>query len=271
MTGHDHGWPVGQSALVAIALAAAAVLAVAVYLEAARRAGRRGRPWPVRRALLWTAGVAISTIAVVGPVADAAHLDFRVHMLGHILLGMLGPLLLVLAAPATLALRTLPVRRARRLSALLRRPVVAVLSHPAVAAVINIGGLWLLYRTGLYAASTHNMILHVLVHLHVFLAGCLFVVAIIGPDPAPHRAGLPVRAAVLVLAVAAHNVLAKTIYAFPPVGVDPASAAGAGQLMYYAALPVELVMIVVLCREWAASAALTTGRSALIRRAGAGS
>jgi putative membrane protein len=60
-----------------------------------------------------------------------------------------------------------------------------------------------------------------------------------------------VRAAVLVLAIAAHNVLAKTIYAFPPPGVDPAQAAAAGWLMYYAAAPVELAMIIVLCREWA--------------------
>jgi putative membrane protein len=195
--------------------------------------------------------VAFSTMAVVGPVADHGHHDFRVHMLGHTLLGMLGPLLLVLAAPATLALRALPVQDARRVSAVLRRPLVAGVSHPVVAAVVNVGGLWLLYRTGLYTASTGSPILHLLVHLHVFLAGCLFALAIVGPDPAPHRPGPPVRAVVLILAIAAHNVLAKTIYAFPPPGVDPAQAAGAGRLMYYAALPVELTMIAVLCREWA--------------------
>ena len=211
MTGHHDGWSAGRVVLLAVA-----VVAVWAYLEAVREARRRGRAWPTGRSLLWAAGVAVSTSAVVGPIADTGHLDFRAHMLGHTLLGMLGPLLLVLAAPVTLALRALPVRHARRVSAVVRRPLVAAITHPATAAVLNVGGLWLLYRTGLYAASTGSTPLHVLVHLHVFLAGCLFAVAIVGPDPAPHRPGPAVRAAVLVLTVAAHDVLAKTIYAFPP-------------------------------------------------------
>jgi putative membrane protein len=245
MTGHQHAASLPQVFLLGLVAAA-----LWVYLAAVRRARQRGRPWPRTRSLLWAGGLAAVAPALVGPIADGSHLDFRAHMLGHLLLGMLGPLLLVLAAPVTLALRALPAHSARRLSANLRRPVVAALTHPAAAAVLNVGGLWVLYRTGLYAASTGSPVLHVAVHLHVFLAGCLLVVAVAGPDPAPHRPGLPVRAAVLVLAVAAHNILAKTIYAFPPAGVDPAQAAAAAQLMYYGAVPVELVMMIVLCREW---------------------
>ncbi len=89
----------------------------------------------------------------VGGVAGAAVLslggahDLRLHVAGHLLLGMVAPLLLVTAAPVTLALRALPRERARTLGRLLRSRPLAVLTHPAVAALLDVGGLWLLYRT----------------------------------------------------------------------------------------------------------------------------
>ena len=73
-----------------------------LYLAALLRqpAGR----WPPWRTVNWLAGLGIASIALIGPVADIAHTDFRAHMLGHLLLGMLAPIPLVLGAPA-LALR----------------------------------------------------------------------------------------------------------------------------------------------------------------------
>ena len=102
----------------------------------------------------------------------------------------------------------------------------------------------------LYAASMRHPTVLLLVHVHVFLAGWLFTHSLVGPDPAPHRAGLPVRAAVLVLAVAAHDVLAKTLYARPPAGVDPGGAAVGAQVMYYGGAPVEIALFVLLGAEW---------------------
>ena len=52
-------------------------------------------------------------------------------------------------------------------------------------------------------------------------------------------------AGVLVAAVAAHDVLAKLIYAAPA-----AHAELAGQLIYYGAAPVHLALFVLLGREW---------------------
>ena len=243
---HDDGFPTWSVAVTTLAL-----VATAAYLVAAARARGRGRSWPPWRAALWAAGIAAATLAVVGPVAEHAHHDFRAHMLGHVLLGMLAPLLLVLAAPVTLVLRALPVLACRRLSAVLRSAAVLALTHPVVAATLDIGGLWVLYRTPLYPAMMHSPVLHVLVHAHVFLAGCLFTLALVGPDPAPHRPGLPLRAAVLVLAIAAHNILTKTIYAYPPDGVPADQAAAGAQLMYYGGAPIEIALLVLLGREWA--------------------
>jgi putative membrane protein len=229
-------------------VAVLAVAAVLGYAALVRLASRRDRGWPPWRAACWAGGVAVAALAALGPVAD--HMDFREHMIGHVLLGMLAPLLLVLAAPVTLALRALPVAAARQITAVLRSGAVAAVTHPVVAAVLAVGGLWVLYRTGLYTASMRHPTLLLLVHLHVFLAGWLFTASFVGPDPAPHRARLPLRATVLVLAVAAHDVLAKTLYAHPPAGVDPGGAALGAQVMYYGGAPVEIALFVLLGAEW---------------------
>ena len=71
----------------------------------------------------------------------------------------------------------------------------------------------------LFAAMHANALVHVLVHLHMAVAGYLFTISIISADPLPHRRSYPHRAAVLVVAIAAHDIMAKIIYASPPVGV----------------------------------------------------
>ena len=228
MNHHDAAAPVGLE-LLALAL----LVAGWVYVVAARRGSL-----PIGRPVRWLLGVAA---AAVGPY------DLRAHVAGHLLLGMVAPLLMVTAAPVTLALRTVPLTRARSLARLLRSRPVAVLTHPVVAAALDVGGLWILYRTDLLAAVPTA-----LVHLHMLLTGYLFAFSLVGRDPAPHRAGLGVRAGVLVAAVAAHDVLAKLIYASPPPGVPTATAEAAGVLLYYGSAPVHLVLFVLLGQEWAA-------------------
>ncbi|GIO25018.1 cytochrome c oxidase assembly protein [Oceanobacillus sp. J11TS1] len=107
----------------------------------------RLRSWPKYRYLCWIAGILCVFISLVGPLADRAHMDFRWHMVGHLLLGMLGPLLLAIAAPMTLLLRTVPVQIARKIVKILHAKLFRFLVHPIIATVLNIGGLWLLYTT----------------------------------------------------------------------------------------------------------------------------
>lgn len=225
------------------------VLAMAVYLVAARRAGARDG-WPRHRSVLWVLGLFCTGMAWAGPLADAARTDFTAHMAGHLLIGMIGPLLLVLAAPVTLALRTLPPRHARVLAGVLRSPVPRVITHPAVAAALNAGGLWILYATDLYVLMHQSMAVHLLVHSHVFLAGVAFTVAIVGPDPNPHRASFRTRAVVLVLFIAAHSMLGRWLYGHPPTGVDPASARIGAQLMFYGGEVIDLALLILLFSGW---------------------
>jgi len=230
-----HGAGVGVD-LIATELLVVALIGAAVgYVLAARP--ERGAGWPAGRTVRWVTGVVVAVAGIVGPLLLPVPPDLPLHVAGHLLVGMVAPLLLVTAAPVTLALRVLPRRRARVLARLLRSRPVAVLTHPVVATVVDVGGLWLLYRTDLHASLSPS-----LMHLHMLLAGYLFAFSLVGRDPAPHRPVLAVRAGVLVAAVAAHDVLAKQLYA--------AQAETAGLLLYYGAAPMHLALFVLLGREW---------------------
>ena len=212
-------------------------------------AGRR-TPWPLLRTASWLAGLAA---AGAGSVLSAAHGDLRLHMAGHLLLGMVAPLLLVLAAPVTLALRALPVAAARRLSRVLRSPPLRWATDPLVAVPANAAALWLLYGTGLHAAVVHRPALAALVALHVLVSGYLATAAVLAVDPAPHRRGVGVRSGALAAGAAAHDVLAKWLYATAPPGV-PFAAEGA-RLMWDGGTVVTLVVAGVLWRRWYTSRA----------------
>ncbi|WP_432542985.1 cytochrome c oxidase assembly protein [Kineococcus sp. SYSU DK002] len=237
--------PTGFEVVVVVVL----LLAAAGYAAGVRASRGRGR-WPVHRTVCWGAGLLCVAAGTVGPLARAAHHSFTAHAGAHLALAMVAPLLLVLAAPVTLALRALPVRRARVLSRVLRWPPVRVVSHPVVAAVLNAGGLWVLYRTDVFALTHTSAPVHVLVHAHLFLAGYLFTASVAGRDPDPHRASLPVRFGVLVVFVAVHSVLTKSLYADPPAGVAVADAERGAQLMYYGGDVVDLALMVLVVAGW---------------------
>ncbi len=210
----------------------------------------RSRSWPRIRIWFWIAGVVAAAMAVVGPLSKAAHHSFTAHMITHLLLGMLAPLLLVLAAPITLLLRALPVTAARVLTRVLRTVPARVITDPIVAAILNVGGLWALYTTGLYPAMHTSPALHLLIHAHMFLAGYLFTAAVITIDPMPHRRGHLYRAIVLIVALAGHDILAKYLYGHPPAQIATSDAETGAMLMYYGGDAVDLVLIVFLCARW---------------------
>jgi putative membrane protein len=246
---HDHAGGVDVVAVLGVLAGLLALLAYAVLVVAARR---RGRTWPVVRTLAWAFGCVLATAAVAGPLAAAAMSSWTAHMAGHVLLGMLGPLLLVLGAPVTLALNALPVDAARRLSRVLRSRPLSILTRPGVAAVLDVGGLWLLYATPLLAVAHDHPLLDVVVHLHVLLAGYLFSAVLVGRDPLPHRRQTRHLLVVLVLALAAHDVLAKHLYAAAS-GPDLLDEQRGALLMYYGGDLVDLALAVLVCSRWYSS------------------
>lgn len=237
---HGSGWSSWAGALLPL-------LAILAYLALVALSDR---PWPRRRTALWLAGNVAAAAALGGPLATAADGDFVAHAVTHLLLGMIAPLLLVLGAPITLLLRALPVSRARRVSRTLRMRPLRILTEPTVAATLNVGGLWLLYTTEMFAVAQRVPAVHLLVHAHMFLAGCLFTVVMISVDPLPHRRGYLHRSIVLILALAAHDVLAKVLYADPPSGVPGPEAESGAMIMYYGGALVDVVLMIMVCSRW---------------------
>lgn len=211
---------------------------------------RRLSKWPVIRSILWSFGVLCAITAISGPLADRAHMDFNYHMITHLLLGMLAPLLIALSAPVTLFLRTVSTPFARMMTRITKSRVVRFSFHPVVASILNLGGLWLLYTTNLYAMMHYNTLWHVVIHMHIFLAGYLFTVSMIYVDLVHHRFNFPFRAIIFVLFLAGHGILSKYIYANPPADVETAQAQSGGMLMYYGGDAIDLVLIFIFCWQW---------------------
>ncbi|RKR90289.1 putative membrane protein [Micromonospora pisi] len=233
----------------------AVVVLTGCYLAAAGRARRTTAGWRPLRAASFVVGAGLLAVAFSPVVASAAHHDVRAHMVQHLLVGMYAPLALTLAAPMTLALRTLPGWGRRGVTSLLRSRVSHLLSRPVTVLLLNVGGLYVVYLTPLYVHARTNEALHIAVHVHLFLAGYLFAWFAAGPDPAPRRPSLSVRLSVLVLAAAAHAVLAKLLYArashWPPgAALDPGNVRDAAQLMYYGGDLAELLLAVAVFTAW---------------------
>ncbi|GGO57879.1 hypothetical protein GCM10012287_54740 [Streptomyces daqingensis] len=233
---------------------AAALTAAAVYLPAAARMRVRGDAWPRHRDASFSGGCAALVYAAAGVLPGG---PFTVHMAQHLLVAMAAPLLLAVGRPLTLALRVLPAGPVRRgvLAAAHSRPA-AWLLVPPVAAGLDIGGMWLLYRTPLLAAAHHQPVLDALVHLHVLAVGLLFSFAVCQLDPVRRRWSPVWRGIALLAAGWAHASLAKSLYAAPPPGVTVSTEdlRSAAQLMYYGGDFVEVALAVVLGAGWYASA-----------------
>nr|WP_034742759.1 cytochrome c oxidase assembly protein [Halalkalibacter wakoensis] len=226
------------------------VLAFFAYMLAIIVSNRTYKEWPLYRTLCWGTGILFATVAVFGPLAEKAHMDFTVHMVGHLFLGMIAPLLMALAAPMTLLLRTLSVSRARNVMRVLKTKPFRFLTDPFIASILNIGGLWLLYTTSLYTAMHEYAFIHVLIHAHVFLAGYIFTISMIYIDPIPHRTSYMYRSIILIIALAGHGILSKFLYANPPAGVAITDAEKGSMLMYYGGDAVDIVIIFILCLQW---------------------
>lgn len=223
------------------------------YLAAVIRLRRRSVRWRATRVASFAIGITLLAITFVPPLAAFVHTSMRGHMAQHLLLGMLAPLGLVFGAPGTLLLRSVPVPTARRLVRFLGSRPLRVLTHPVTAAVLDVGGMYLLYLTPLFALTLATPLLANLMHLHFVVAGYLFTWTIAGPDPAPHRPGRWMRLAALFGATAAHAILAKLMYGYGfPRGTpyDLAELQAAAQWMYYGGDLSEALLAVAFFGQW---------------------
>ena len=191
-------------------LAAACAAGVVVYLRWVHRLRRRGDAWSVGRTISWVLGMLLLAWTTSGSLATYGHVLFSVHMVQHMLLAMVVPIFLVLAAPVTLALRALPARRddsrgpREWILTLVDSRVAHVLGHPLVAAANFALSMVAFYYTGLFEVALRTYLGHLGMIAHFTLAGYLFVNALVGVDPSPHRPAYPQRLLLLLGTMAFH-------------------------------------------------------------------
>ncbi|MCP1315514.1 cytochrome c oxidase assembly protein [Halomonas sp. 707D7] len=230
------------------------VLVTSQYLAAAWLQRASGSGWSLWRCGFFLLGSALLAIAFWPSLMAWAHGDLVGHMTLHLLIGMFAPLGWVLGAPVTLLLRTLPQAGGRWVVARLHGRFVRTVAHPVAALLLNVGGMYVLYLTPLYAASLESPALHYAVHLHFLLAGYLFCWAILAePDASPHRLTLRFRLGVLFAAIATHGLLGKLMYGWGfPRGTGHAleHVQIAAQWMYYGGDLAEGLLAVVLLTLW---------------------
>lgn len=238
------------SIIAQLILAVPFIISLFIYIFAVILSNRHKKQWPLYRSFLWIVGHLCAIATLIGPFAERTHISFSAHMIGHLLLGMLAPLLMALAAPMTLLLRSIPVKMARSLSLLLRRKPFNVLRDPIFASILNVGGLWLLYTTPLFTMMHESTFLFIFIHIHIFLAGYLFTIAFIYIDPTPHQSSYIYRSIILLLALAAHSILSKHIYAYPPSDVSIEQAQLGAMIMYYGGDAIEIGFVFLLFYQW---------------------
>jgi putative membrane protein len=230
-------------------LLAMLVITGGCYLAGVQRLHSRGDRWPTRRSLA-AAGGLICLAAAVLP-APGTMPSFPAHVVQHLLLAMLGPLLLALSALVTLALRTLPRAGRRLMLGALHSPVARILALAPVVLIMQLGGMYAYYLTPLYVAAHQQLWLQGLVHLHMFLAGCLLSWYLIGPDPMP-RPSISTALIVLLIAAAAHDVLAKLLYAHQlPASAGTVEQRQLGaQIMFHGGTIIEILLATIVMATW---------------------
>lgn len=176
-----------------------AVFTTVFYLWGVTRLRRRGDAWPVHRSVAWILGMTVLVYATSGGVAVYGQFLFSAHMMAHMVLTMLVPVGIVLAAPVTLVARAIEVRRdgskgmREWILGIVQSRWVGLVGHPLVATVVFAVSLLVFYYSPLLSWATTTHLGHEWMILHFLLSGYLFIQALAGVDPSPHRTSYPMR------------------------------------------------------------------------------
>lgn len=180
-----------------------ALVAAGAYIAGVVRLTRRGDAWHWSRTASWLGGMALLVYTTSGVFNVYEQYLFSTHMLAHMILAMGVPVLLVPGAPVTLLSRAVAKRQDDSMGVrewvlwAVHTRYARIISNPIVAGVLFASSLVTFYFTPLFAWATRDHIGHEWMVLHFLITGYLFVQALIGIDPGPHR--LPFAARLLLL------------------------------------------------------------------------
>ncbi len=189
-----------------------AVVAIAIvgYLIGVIRLNRRGDKWAISRTISWIFGMLLLAFITNGSFNAYEEYLFSVHMMAHMLLTMAVPIFLVPGAPITLISRATEKRHddSRGLREWVLWAVhtryAQFVSQPMVAGLLFATSLVVFYYTPIFGWATRDHLGHEWMIVHFLITGYLFVQALIGIDPGPHRLPYAMRIGLLILVLAFH-------------------------------------------------------------------
>jgi putative membrane protein len=174
----DTSWSLAPIVLLALASY------LGVYAVRWRRSrlegGARAASGP--RALLWAAGLAVLSIALVSPVDVLGEQFATFHMVQHLLIADIAPICL------TLALSKWILRPVTRVIHRIER-AAGPLAHPIFGVVAYVGVMWLWHVPALYDAALENDLIHTLEHVSFGAAGLLYWWHLLSPIRSRLRMG----------------------------------------------------------------------------------
>ena len=184
--------------------------AIGLYLYGVMRLRARGDSWPIARTLSWVSGMLVLIYVTNGAPNAYQEFMFSTHMVGHMILSMMVPVLLVPGAPVTLLSRVQTARKDGSWGLrewvlwAVHTPYAWFISHPLFAGLNFALSLVMFYYTPLFRWSMEEHLGHQWMLVHFLITGYLFVQALIGVDPQPHRPGYPLKLILLIGTMAFH-------------------------------------------------------------------
>jgi cytochrome c oxidase assembly factor CtaG len=179
------------------------VVAAGLYLWGVLRVRRRhpARPWPLRRTVLFLAGLAVVVIATQSGIGSYDDVLFWDHMIQHLLLLMVAPPLLVVGQPATLLLHASRNPLHTWTKKVLRSHVLAAITWPPFGVVLYLGVIVGTHLTGFMNLVETNGGVHDGEHVLYLVAGYLYFLPLIGREPIRWRVSYPSRIFLLFIAM----------------------------------------------------------------------
>lgn len=165
---------------------------------------RRHPAWPPVRTVAGGSAVVLATVATQSGIAAHDTTSFTAHVLQHVLLGMAVPLLAALAAPITLALQAADPSTRTVVRHVLRSRAIVVVSQPLLGFGVFGTSVAVLTFSPLLDLAARNDTAHLVVHVHLVLAGSLFAWPLVGVDPVPSRPGHAARLLLVLASVPFH-------------------------------------------------------------------
>lgn len=152
----------------------------------------------VWRHLIFFAGLAAISLALLSPIEPLADHVFAIHQVEHMLLRTIGPMLILLSQPQASLMRGMPGRLRREyvgplVGSRTLQSVFRFFSHPAVATFLFVGTTWFWMIPRWHDIAILSEPVHYLWHVTLLVSGLFFFSTIFDRRPAPGGARLGTR------------------------------------------------------------------------------